>query len=72
MPANPRLPRSPGEAPLTRYGSGPYQPDRCAAVTVWRGTQCRCRPGFGPHGLFCRRHGLIAALAERMANPRPM
>ncbi len=63
---NNHLPRSPGEAPLTRYGSGPYRADRCAAVTVYRGDQCRRRPGYGPHGLFCKQHGFIAACAERL------
>ena len=63
---NHRLPRSPGEAPLIRYGSGPYQPDRCAAATAWHGRQCRRRPGYGPHCLFCKQHGFIAACAERL------
>ena len=63
---SPRLPRSPGEAPLTRYGSGPYQPDRCAAMTVWNGNQCRRRPGYGPFGMFCKQHGFQAACAERL------
>lgn len=33
-----------------------FNPD-CCAYSLFRGEQCHRDPGFGPDGLYCKRHG---------------